>query len=136
MTKLATIFEKCLDWLFDSTPQLTRLVAMRQAKETKCVCNSCSDLLSRIHFDGALTKHAHSLEKDNIGFWNNNLLETYEPEFKPEPEADLCQSQQTCSFDYVSIGQVESDDSKSSSDQFWTQHYANMLRRLKKWRAE
>lgn len=133
MITLVDIGKKLVGNLYDSAPQMPRLVAMRKARESKCVCTRCRDLVSRIHYDGALTKHAHSVEKEGVGFWTDSLPEVYVPEFKPEPDSD-CQLDPNCSFQYVTVGNRA--DARSGSDKYWVEHYENLMSSIERWHHE
>lgn len=110
--------------------ELSRLEAMRRARETKCVCAKCQDLLSRIHFDGALIKHAHKCEGDGIGFWTDSLLPIYQPDLRLE-STDGCDSIEF-SDEFASIYRVMTAP-KKGSDTFWEQHYRDMMRCVESW---
>lgn len=116
--------------------EVSRLIAMRKGKENKCQCNQCSDLISRIHFDGALTRHAHGCENQGLGFWNNNLEQVYEPDLNIELDSEELAGVSPSQRYRGCINEIEdlnSDPKIAESDSFWHQHYRNSVELLRSW---
>lgn len=130
------------DWLSKDDGSVSRLLAMRQSKEKKCECDHCRDLISRIHFDGALTKHAHCCEREGLGFWNHDLPQVYEPKFNIELEGSPYElGEISPKHKYQgSISEMEKSNSGERDacgvDGFWLNHYRRSMDLVRSWTSK
>lgn len=119
---------------------MARLINMRLSRAKKCECPRCSDLLSRIHFNGAVTLHEHEGEQKGVRFWTR----TYPVDYQAPVGFHLVPTIGEIALEEVhhpavvidtlvnAERQWQSADKSSCSDvegdRFWLNHYKDLAR--------